>query len=409
MNILLINHYAGSLELGMEYRPFYMGRKWVKDGHKVTILSASFAHVRKNQPQVSKDFSEEIIEGIRYVWVKTPQYRGNGFARLRNMFVFVFKLMIVASKISRKYKPDVVVASSTYPLDNYPARRIARKSNAKYIYEVHDLWPLSPMELGGYSKWHPFIMIMQNAENYAYKHSHKVVSMLPKTKEYMINHGMLADKFNYIPNGINIEEWNVEENIPEEHLSLLKKLKKGKKEIVAYVGGHAVSNALHVFIEAINLMQQDNVSFVFVGKGAEKDRLINKAKKLGLNNVYFLPPVSKKSIPQLLSFMDVLYIGWNKQPLYRFGISPNKLMDYMMAGKPVLHSVEAGNDSVSESNCGIAVPPENPDKIAEAVIELLNLPENERESMGNNGKQYVIKNHNYTTLAKKMIKIFQAD
>lgn len=406
MNILLINHYAGSQQLGMEFRPYYLGREWQKAGHDVTILAASFSHVRTIQPRVSRSFSEEFIDGIRYVWIKTPTYSGNGVKRMLNMMSFVFKLLRKANYISKKYKPQVVIASSTYPLDNYPARRIAKISQAKHVYEVHDLWPLSPMELGGYSPKHPFIFIMQKGENYAYKYADHVVSMLPKTKKHMMEHGMDEKKFNYVPNGINIEEWKNQEEIPKEHLTLLKKLKDENKQIIAYVGGHAISNALDVFIYSAGLIQNDSIAFVLVGRGAEKSRLIDMARDLKLNNVYFLPPVPKNSIPKLLSFMDILYIGWNKQPLYRFGISPNKLMDYMMSAKPVIHSVSAGNDIVKESGCGISVEPENPEEVATAINLILQLSETERIVMGKKGKEFVIKNHNYKTLANNMLNIF---
>ncbi len=407
MNILLINHYVGSPDLGMEYRPYYLAREWIRDGHDVTILGGSFSHIRTNQPVITSGFEKQEIDGIRYIWIKTPVYKGNGLSRFISMLAFVFKIIIKAKAISKKYKPDVVIASSTYPLDNYPARSIARKSNAKYIYEVHDLWPLSPMELGGMSKYHPFIMIMQKAENYAYKHANHVVSLLPNALDYMTSHGMAARKFNYIPNGVNLKEWSLDDNIPEKHLALLEKLRMENKKIIGYIGGHAVSNALNVFIDAIKLMQNNNVCFVLVGSGVEKERLIKRAKKLELNNVYFLPPVAKRSVPKLLSLMDVLYIGWNKKPLYRFGISPNKLLDYMMAGKPIVHSVNAGNDIVKESKCGICVEAENPGEIAKGISRLLNLSDKERENMGMSGKSFVIKNHNYEILAKKIINIFQ--
>lgn len=409
MNILLINHYAGSLELGMEYRPFYMGREWMKDGNEVTIISASYAHVRKNQPQVSKDFSEEIIEGIRYVWIKTPQYRGNGLARLLNMFVFVFKLKRFSSLISKKYNPDVVIASSTYTWDNYPARSIAKKSNAKLIYEVHDLWPLSPRELGGFSKLHPFILSLQAAENFAYKNVDLVISMLPKTKSYMVKHGLEPSKWNYIPNGINVKEWDKNFPVPDSHMEILKELKHIGYKLIAYAGSIGIANALDNFINAADILKDENIRFVIIGEGPEKGKLISKVKSLGLNNVVFLNSVPKKSIPAVLNVFDILYIGLQRQSLFRFGISPNKLLDYMMAAKPIIQAIDAGNDIVSEAMCGISIKPEDPSELSKAIITILNKTDQQREEMGINGKQYVMKNHNYTNLAKKMIKIFQAD
>ena len=106
MNILLINHYAGSKEYGMEYRPYYLAKEWVKQGHQVTILGASFSHLRQYQPQVKKDFQEENIDGIKYVWFKTPEY-GGSIARIKNMMTFLWKLRKNVIKIAEQYEPNL--------------------------------------------------------------------------------------------------------------------------------------------------------------------------------------------------------------------------------------------------------------------------------------------------------------
>lgn len=405
MNLLLINHYAGSPEMGMEYRPYYLGREWVKSGHKVYIIAASQAHVRTNQPNVKNDFQEEIIDGINYIWIKTPAYSGNSFGRIRNMFSFTRKLWIKSKFIAKSYNPDVVIASSTYPLDNYPARRISKFSKAKYIYEVHDLWPLSPMELGGYSKWHPFILLMQRAENFAYKNIDAVVSMLPKTKTHMISHGLNPGKFNYIPNGICPDEWNENNKIPENHKSILEKLKSEGNKLIAYTGSHGIANALDNFINAAEILKKEKVSFVLIGNGPEKENLKKLAKRKELNKVIFLDSISKDKIPDLLSYFDILYIGLKHQPLFRFGISPNKMIDYMMAGKPIIQAINAGNNMVKVAGCGISVEPDKPNEVVDAILKLLNLTREELKILGENGKKYVKENHDYSKLAEQFIKI----
>jgi glycosyltransferase involved in cell wall biosynthesis len=408
MNILLINHYAGSPEHGMEYRPFYMAREWVRIGHQVTIVGASHSHLRSKQPEILGDLTEQDIEGVYYVWLETPSYHGNGIGRIINMLMFIINLFKFSGHIVKVYKPDIVIASSTYPLDIYPAKYIACKNKAKLIYEVHDLWPLSPMELGGMSPWHPFIMIMQMAENYAYRQSDRIISMLPKADEYMHEHGMAPQKFSYVPNGIDINEWeSFQGELPDEYIDLIYKLRKSGQFIVGYAGSHGLSNALHYLVEAASKINDKSISFILVGQGPEKENLLRKVDELGLSSVYFLPAVPKTMIPELLSLMDVLYIGWNRIPIYRFGICPNKLFDYMMAGKPVIHSVDAGNDLVAESGCGISIPPENPKIIAEAIIKIKALSQTERDTMGYNGKKFVLAYHDYRVLAKKFIDIIK--
>lgn len=110
MNIMIINHYAGSDYYGMEFRPYYMAKEWIKLGHSVTIISASYSHLRKNNPDINNDLQEEIIDGIRYVWIKTPKYNGNGVGRIINIATFMFKLRIYYKKIAQRYNPNAVVA-----------------------------------------------------------------------------------------------------------------------------------------------------------------------------------------------------------------------------------------------------------------------------------------------------------
>ena len=203
MNILLINHYAGSPDYGMEFRPYYMSREWMKVGHRVLIIGASYSHLRKQQPSAEK----EMIDAVDYRWVKTLTYKGNSVGRIVSMGQFVGKLYMNYKRYLSDFAPDIVIASSTYPLDIYPAKRIAKHYGAKLIYEVHDLWPLSPMELGGYSENHPFIKVMQKAEDDCYKYVDAVVSMLPKAEEHMRERGLKAGKFHCVPNGIVLEDW----------------------------------------------------------------------------------------------------------------------------------------------------------------------------------------------------------
>ena len=207
MNILLINHYVGSPKYGMEYRPYYIAREWVKTGHNVTIVGASFSHLRSQNPVVQQSLTGEIVDGIHYEWIKTPSYEGNGIGRIRNMISFIIQLKFYLQKLMATRKFDVVIASSTYPLDIYPARMLKKKSGTKLVFEVHDLWPLSPKELGNIPAWHPYIMLMQKAENDAYRFCDKVVSILPCAKTHMVEHGLHPDKFVHIPNGISMDEW----------------------------------------------------------------------------------------------------------------------------------------------------------------------------------------------------------
>ena len=112
--------------MGMEFRPYYLSEEWIKMGHSVRILAADYSHLRLKNPDVKKDFQEEMIDGITYDWIKTGTYEGNGVARALTMFRFVRKIREKARWIAKNWKPDVVITSSTYPLDIYAGQKIKK-------------------------------------------------------------------------------------------------------------------------------------------------------------------------------------------------------------------------------------------------------------------------------------------
>jgi glycosyltransferase involved in cell wall biosynthesis len=405
LNILLINHYAGSPRHGMEYRPYYLAREWVRLGHSVKIVASSQSHVRAQQPQLEgKDFLNETIDGIQYTWFQTPDYVGNGIGRVRNMASFVSRLYREGRQLACSFKPDVVIASSTYPMDIWPARRIARLTKAKLVFEVHDLWPLSPMELGGMSKWHPFILMVQAAEGYAYRHADVVVSMLPKVREYMESRRMAPHKLHIVQNGFDPEEWCASElAIPNCIKDLVLSNKESGKFLVGYAGAHGIPNSLDSLLDAAKLASDKDVIFVMVGDGHEKQRLQQRVIKEQITNVYMFDSIPKNQIPGFLSQLDAAYLGAPLSPLYRFGVSPNKMLDYMMAEVPIIYAVKAGNDPIAEAECGITIPAEDGGAIVNAIIGFSKMPKNERQVLGARGRRYAEQHYAYSKLASKFL------
>ena len=412
MNLLLINHYAGSPQHGMEYRPYYLAREWLRAGHRVQIVAAAYSHVRSRQPEVGAQPRDELIDGIAYRWLPAPPYVGNGIGRVRNIWAFLSRLWREAPRLAREFAPDVVIASSTYPLDIWVARRIARLARAKLVYEVHDLWPASPIELSGMSPRHPFIRLCQKAEDDACRDADAVVSMLPCVAVHLQAHGLDLRKLHIVPNGIALDEWPgqgdaasvpLAAELSPELAAQLAALKAAGRSIVGYAGSHGLPNALDVLLGAAALLRDLPVSFVLVGDGHEKLRLAQRVRDEGLSQVLMFAPVPKAQIPALLQCFDVAYIGWQRLPIYRFGIAPNKLMDYMMAARPVLHSVEAGNDPVAEACCGLTVAPESAAAVADGVRALLARTPDERAAMGARGREFVVAHHSYRVLAQRFI------
>lgn len=404
MKILLVNHYAGSDSMGMEYRPFYFAREWIGDGHDVTILAADFSHLRTRQPSVDADFEPTEEEGVRFRWLRTNRYARSGMARVANMAGFAGKLFAYAGRIAREERPDLVICSSTHPLDIYGGARIAAKAGSQLVFEVHDLWPLTPMMLGGYSPNHPYIRLLQHAEDWAYRKADKVVSILPNASEYMVGRGLNVRKFLHVPNGVPASRAADRYAALSGPLAdLIEEERQRGQFLVGYAGGITLSMAIETLIESARQLAKCGVSFIIVGGGPHSGPLRGQIARLRLDNIRIFAPIPKLAVPGFLSRMDVLAIPWRRSPLYRYGVSPNKVFDYMLAGRPIVQACAASNDLVAEADCGVTVAPEDPGLFTEAVLRLRALPEAERHRLGENGRRFVVQNHDCRVLARRLL------
>ena len=399
--IWIVNQYAGSPAHGMEYRHYYIAKELVNKGHEVYIISGSYSHLYTKLPVISGQFTFENIDGIEYCWVKLPEYQKSvSIKRVWSMLVFMFKLFFLPHKKFKAPHAIIVSSPSLFPIVN--GYGWAKKYKARLIFEVRDIWPLSLSEVGNVSTNHPLILFMQWFENFAYKKADKVVSVLPNAFEHMQTQGLETHKFIHIPNGIDIAEVSNPKPFANEVLAIIPK----NKFIVGYVGTIGMANALEYLIAAARSFQtNDNIQFLIVGNGGEKAHL--KELAADLRNITFIDSIPKQQVQSLLSFFDVCYIGWRNEPLYRFGISANKIFDYMYAAKTIIHSVKASNDPIKEANCGISIEPENPEAIANAILKIYNMTDSERKQMGENARKYVIAKHSYDELANKYIEIIK--
>ena len=399
--IWIINQYAGSPNHGMEFRHYYLAKEFVKAGNKVMIISGSYSHLFKQQPQTKGDFTFEEINGVTYCWVKIPTYeRSTSIARFKNMLKFMF--MLKKFPLEKFEKPDSIIVSSPSLFPIVRAKKWAVKFNAKLIFEVRDIWPLTLQNLAGISNVHPLIVFMKWFEKFAYKNSDKIVSVLPGAHLHVKTYGIPEEKITCIPNGIDLEEVDHPEQLDK---SVNEKIPIGKF-IVGYAGSIGVSNALYSFIEAaVKVKKNQEIVFVIFGNGAEKEKLMKKAS--GCNAILFFEPVKKEQFQSLLNRFDICYIGWKKESLYRFGISANKIFDYLFAAKPIIHSVDAYNDPIKEAGAGISVEPENVQAIVDAILHLYKMGEKERNELGANGKKFVLAHHTYAALAEKYLQLIR--
>ena len=398
-NIWIINQYCGSKVHGMNFRSWYFAKELKKKGYNPHIISASYSHLFYKLPITKGKFTLEDVDGIPFTWVKVSKYKGSqSIGRVLVMIQFMLNLFFLPKK--KLKNPDVIIVSSLSPLPIINAYLWSIKYKAKLIFEVRDIWPLSLVEIGGFSKLNPLVLFFGWFEKFAYKKADKVISLLPNAKPHMESRGMNKDKFVHIPNGFNLEEMKKSKELDKSISNLIPK----KKFIVGYTGSLGASNAMEYLIEASNQLENnENIHFVIFGKGQHLEKLKNNAKK----NVSFLGQIDKSQIQSAISFFDVCYIGWHNHPLYRFGISPNKIFDYMYGGKPIIHSVNTFNDFVQIAEAGISIPPENPKEIANVVSEISKLEDEKLKEWGENGKKYVEENHTFSHLTELLISTFE--
>jgi glycosyltransferase involved in cell wall biosynthesis len=400
--IWIINHYAGSRLHGMEYRPYYLAQQFRRMGLRPIIICAAFHHLLTKLPE---ERTAEV-DGVPYTWIKTCWYKGNGVRRLLNMVEFSARL--VPRNLRELPRPEVVIASSPHPFAAVSGYRLARKYGAKFIFEVRDLWPLTILEIGRHSPRHPLVRAMAWAERLGYEHCDYTVSLLGGAQDYMAAHGLDASKFVYIPNGIDLEaqQKNVEA-LPPEHDRVIQDLKQRGKLIILYSGSHGVVNALDNVIEAARLLRDEpKVHFLLVGQGPEKESLQKRTRQAGLSNIAFLPPVARSQMAALTQAADLGYLGLQKKDLFRYGVSPNKLFEYMSAGLPVLFAIDTLHDEVAQARCGFSIPAEDPQALAHILHRIIDMPRNHLREMGKRGRQYVQRTHTYEVLARQYARLF---
>jgi len=395
-NIWIINEYAGTPYHGMEFRHYYLGKELVKLGNQVTVISSSYSHLFKNLPKAKK----ENIDGVDYLWLKTFDYgESHDKRRVLKWFLFMFKVFFLPFSLQ---KPDVIIVSPMAPFPILPAYLLSKLYGTKLIYEVKDIWPLSLVELGGFSPSHPFIRFMGWFEKFALKKSDIIVSNLQNYGEHMKNDVGIDREFEWISNGVDLDEIAQKESLGPE---LENKIPKDKF-IVGYTGTIGVANALDSFCEAAKILQNKReILFVIVGDGQEKENLLSRYKKL--DNLMFIGSIPKRQVQGMLSLFDVCYIGLKKESLFKYGVSPNKLYDYMYSAKPILYAIDSGkNNIVKTAMCGVSVEAENADAIAKSVEKLYKMDE-KREKLGKNAKIFILDNFTYDKLAQKYQKLME--
>ena len=402
MKILIFNHYAIPPSQGGGTRHHSLACELISRNHKVHIIASSFNHATLTETCLyghNETSKCRIENGVPFVWIKTTPYKGNSLSRILNMLCYSIRVEDIY-RIHDIDKPDIIIGSSPHPFAAYSAARLSSKLKIPFILEIRDLWPATLVDLGKISAMHPFVIVLKKLESHLYRSANKIITLLPGLFDYLKERQVGMEKIKYLPNGLNIDL------IPKPSFPS----KRNDFKII-YAGSHGMGDALESILDVAIILQKeglgDTVRFRLIGDGPEKAKLQHIAAEKKITNVFFENPVPKENLYHLLQEADAFIVTMRNSNLYKYGISFNKIYDYMASARPVLIfcSPNLYNNSVEEANAGLSVLAEDSHAMADAIKKLLFMTPEERWEMGLRGRRYVEKNHNFKDIVIGLEKI----
>lgn len=395
MDIWILNHHALTPDMSGGTRHYDFAKELVTRGHSVTIVASSFHYSRYKEMKEygHEEYLEESIDGIDFVWIKTPTYFGNGVARVTNMISYTYKVLKYIPKLNLS-KPDIIVGSSVHLFAVWAAYRLSCRYKIPFIMEVRDLWPQTLIDMG-ISKWHPFILVLSLLEKYLYKKADKIISNLPYADDY-IGRFVEKEKFTWISNGVDLSNIHY---TPKE---------KNEKLIVSYTGAVGIANNLQILLDvAKELKDKKNIFFRIVGDGAQKEDLKAFVNENNLLNVSIENSIPKNEVTNILQNSDVLFLSLKDSPLYRFGISLNKLFDYMASGRVIIFASNSKNNPIKDADAGYSILPNDAISLEKTILEIYDLPQEKRDAIGQKIRKYVENNYSIEVLVDKLERLLE--
>ena len=406
-NLWILNHYSGNLRQGMEYRHFFLARHLVNLGHRVSIVASTYSHLFSSPPETNGLVEYENIDGVEFVWLKSPKYKLNGAKRLLNMLSYSVLAQVTGLE-KRLGRPDAVMGSSPHPFVLMNTLSLSKRYSAVSLVEFRDLWPLMLVELGAMKASHPLALIFQAIERKAFKQANRVISLWHSADDYMLRNGVSEDRYRYLPNGIELDDSVFAGVHPL--LSDLDKAKADGKFIVGYGGSHGHANPLDQVIDACLDLKKRGVTdviFFMVGGGPDKEKAVHRTRELSLTNLVWHDSVSKDVIMAFYKKLDVAFIGLRDLPLFKYGPTPNKFMDYLAAGKPIIYAINSSFDPVKEHHLGLSISPEDGTALADSIVSMSRMDRLLLGEMGGRSRIYAEESHSYKELASRLDQIIQ--
>lgn len=401
MRVWIVNQYAVPPTQAGITRHYTLASELIRRGHEVTVIASSFDHVTRQETRLGPDEvarlellpqAREGMVKVPFLWLRTPGYRGNTLARMKNMVVFARRVLTQVPREGLP-PPDVIVGSSPHLFGALAAQRLAARLGVPFVLEVRDLWPQSLIDLGGVPAHHPLVLALGQIEKFLYRSADRILALLPGAVEHMVAKGAQRDKVVYLPNGADLSMLPPPEPPPG-----------GDRLTLVYAGTHGLANGLDGLLDAAAILRDDGYSprvlMRFIGDGPEKARLIKRAEDEKLDLVRFEPPVPKEDIHAVLQSADGFLVTMHAIGLYRFGISFNKIYDYMAAGRPTILGASASNNPIAEAGAGLTVPAGDAWAMAQAIMQLAAMTPAERWEMGQRGRAAVERQHDFKRLAE---------
>jgi glycosyltransferase involved in cell wall biosynthesis len=398
MNIWLISKYASPPNYSkVPSRLFYLANEFKQLGNKVKLFTSDSNHL-SNFPETSKVYNEEIQRGIDLLWIKTKKYSKT--ASLDRILSWLdFELKIFAMPLKGVKKPDIVIISSLSIFTILYGYYLKRKFKSFLVFEIRDIWPLTLIEEGGFSKFNPLAVLIGAIEKFGYRNADLIVGTMPKLNLHVENRISANKPVFCSPLGFESSNYSDEDLTTNNPFAYL--VSEGKV-IVGYAGSMGITNGLELFMATIkNMTHHTNIHFLLVGSGDLKAKYQSELTQC--NNVTFLPRIEQDQVKYFLAICDVLYLSTINSIVWKYGQSMNKVVEYMLAAKPIIASYSGYPSMINEAECGIFVNSQNTNDLEQAFLKYANLSKDERMQIGQNGRKWIFEHRTYSRLAKEYL------
>lgn len=402
MHILLIHQAFAALDEPGGTRHHEIARHLEKKGYHVTIITSPVSYltgtIKRNQSLENKNVSDR--KGITVLRSYTyPALHRSFLHRIFSFLSFMVSSFIVALQV---HDVDLVWGTSPPIFQGVTAWIISRLKQVPFLFEVRDLWPAFAIEVG-ILKNPILIRASEWLEHFLYSHADLIIVNSPGFIEHVEKRG--AKKIKLVPNGSDTAMFRPQDNGLDFRLE--HQIGLENRFVALYAGAHGMSNDLGVLLDAADILRNhENIEIVLLGDGKDKSSLMSRAEEMNLTNVHFLSPIPKIQMSQALAAADACIAILKPVPLYGT-VYPNKVFDYMAAGRPVVLAIDGViREVVEEAEAGIFVAPGNADALANAIKHLSSNPVL-CTKMGSQGRRYIEMHFDRQQLADKLIAIME--